>query len=885
MDLLEKSSILLTPTAYNNGEALCVKPSDGSGDFQFSRNSAATRVNAQGLVENVQILSSNLVQNGDFSEEGVQEVSNGSFSQEGVQLLSQPVNLVTDCLPNGGGVIVDADTFETFGDTFGGIRKNSFLTIGKTYRLTIEGNTTSSGFNIGDTAASGNEYGSGFGTFYFTAVGNGSLWIRQNTSGITNITTFSIREVGQDWTLGTGWSIGEDKAVFDGVSNANLTQSNILTNGKQYKLTYEILENTTTSGYIRLGAETATAISQLNTSIGTHTMYFTNDGYTASLVIRTNSLTGGVLSITNISVKEVGMDWDLGNWSVGDSLASSGATSFLQQPNIYTSTTSIYKSTFKARSVSGASVPLRLYDGSGNYQLFTITSSDFQDFELTRQRDGSNATLYIYNNSGAEIEVTNISVIEITSDTNLPRISYENFSYQDALGSELVTNGDFATDSDWVKQNGATISNGMANFITNLSKISQSISAPTINKVYRVEFDSNQINLSTTAVIIYGNGFYGLSNIPSVGKNILYITTNLSGGSQINTFQLSAGANGTIDNVSVKEYLGQIPIPNSGCGSWLWEPQSTNLLPYSEDFSNSAWSKTRCTIDSGGHISPSGESNAFKMTATDNDARLQDGNSPTGVIYTQSIYVKSATGSDVSGQIDFTGTQIVTFTATEQWQRVTTTSDNTRTGSVRVRITNSGDELLIWGAQLETSNGLGTFDGSYATSYIPTSGQANGVTRNQDVCNNGGSLATINSTEGVLYAEIAALSDDLTFRSISLNDGTNSNSVGIRYRTSSNKINAIIKDNNGVNLQMQVDVSDITQFNKIALKYKSGDVSMYINGTEVATNSTNFSFTSALNNLSFDRGDNNDEFFGKTKALAVWKEALTDQELTELTTI
>ena len=66
-NLLDKASIILTPTAYNNGEALCVKPSDGSGDFDFSRNSAATRVNAQGLVENVQILSSNLVQNGDFS--------------------------------------------------------------------------------------------------------------------------------------------------------------------------------------------------------------------------------------------------------------------------------------------------------------------------------------------------------------------------------------------------------------------------------------------------------------------------------------------------------------------------------------------------------------------------------------------------------------------------------------------------------------------------------------------------------------------------------------------------------------------------------------------------------------------------------------------------
>ena len=66
-NLLDKASIILTPTAYNNGKQRdVVKPSDGSGDFDFSRNSAATRVNAQGLVENVQILSSNLVQNGDF---------------------------------------------------------------------------------------------------------------------------------------------------------------------------------------------------------------------------------------------------------------------------------------------------------------------------------------------------------------------------------------------------------------------------------------------------------------------------------------------------------------------------------------------------------------------------------------------------------------------------------------------------------------------------------------------------------------------------------------------------------------------------------------------------------------------------------------------------
>ena len=49
------------------------------------------------------------------------------------------------------------------------------------------------------------------------------------------------------------------------------------------------------------------------------------------------------------------------------------------------------------------------------------------------------------------LSVTNISVIEITDDTNLPRINYEGFSYQDALGSELVVNGEFDSDTAWTK--------------------------------------------------------------------------------------------------------------------------------------------------------------------------------------------------------------------------------------------------------------------------------------------------------------------------------------------------------------------------------------------------------------------------------------------------
>ena len=52
------------------------------GDFNFTRNSSATRVNSEGLIEDVQILSSNLVSNGDFSQEGSELITNGDFATD-----------------------------------------------------------------------------------------------------------------------------------------------------------------------------------------------------------------------------------------------------------------------------------------------------------------------------------------------------------------------------------------------------------------------------------------------------------------------------------------------------------------------------------------------------------------------------------------------------------------------------------------------------------------------------------------------------------------------------------------------------------------------------------------------------------------------------------
>jgi len=57
---------------------------------------------------------------------------------------------------------------------------------------------------------------------------------------------------------------------------------------------------------------------------------------------------------------------------------------------------------------------------------------------------------------------------------------------------------------------------------------------------------------------------------------------------------------------------------------------------------------------------------------------------------------------------------------------------------------------------------------------------------------------------------------------------------------------------------------------------------LWVNGNEVATD-TSGNTPLGLNNLSFDRAEGANDFYGNTKELAVFKEALTDAELAQIT--
>jgi len=347
-------------------------------------------------------------------------------------------------------------------------------------------------------------------------------------------------------------------------------------------------------------------------------------------------------------------------------------------------------------------------------------------------------------------------------------------------------------------------------------------------------------------------------------------------------------------------------IPDSGCGSWLFEPQSTNLIPYSEDFSNSAWSKIGASVV-GGFDSPDGGANAFKLVEGTNtgvhflfdSASVLNGSTnynsiyvkPNGVNWVklydgaknEGIYFdlqNKVIGTKSAGVLDYSIVEL-----SDGWLRIGFSSVATSTSVIfRVYLAPANNTLsytgdgtsgvYIFGAQVEQQ--------SYATSYIPTDGTQK--TRNQDVCTNGGSVSTINSTSGVLYAEIAALADDGTNRIICISDGTNGNRVQIYYSTTTNSLIGLVASGGSTVASLNTTLSNTTDITKVAVKYRLNDFALWVNGVEVAVDISG-NPPIGLDRLDFRLGVGILPFYGRTKTIAVFSEVLTDEELTLLTTI
>ncbi len=354
----------------------------------------------------------------------------------------------------------------------------------------------------------------------------------------------------------------------------------------------------------------------------------------------------------------------------------------------------------------------------------------------------------------------------------------------------------------------------------------------------------------------------------------------------------------------------RIDYTDSSDGALLLEPSRTNSISYSDDFSQSVWTKTNVTVTADATIAPDGTLNASKLTENTGNGthRISDTIivSGTGVAYTQSVFAKSGGSGRYLRMFRGSGTYNDAVFDLENGTVVTTDGNNLISVSIEEHsngwyrcistyttqfsniatyyglqngITDSytGDgtsHIYLWGAMLE--------EGSYATSYIPTSGSS--VTRIAETCNNSGNSEVFNDSEGVLFADISALDDDLTNRAITISDGGITNKITMFYTNVSNAIQVKVVVGGSNSLNNYITIPNTSLYNKFALKYKQNDFSLFVNGFELITDTSGNTFSNGtLTELAFDRGDAAEDFYGKTKELGYYDTALTDLELETLT--
>jgi hypothetical protein len=425
---------------------------------------------------------------------------------------------------------------------------------------------------------------------------------------------------------------------------------------------------------------------------------------------------------------------------------------------------------------------------------------------------------------------------------------------------------------DWQLGGGWSIGDGEATATSsaNGQRLGQYILTPTVGKTYKVTYEIKSITQG--AFRVWLGGVLTSTDNTDVGVYTFSITATDASTFYIRTVGVTSGS---VANISVKEITDDTDIPRidytDGCGSWLLEGQSTNLATKSENISGWGFPTNVTTTQNYG-TSPDGSVNSTRLQFTANGFMNDALTLTSGTEYTLSIYAKrNDTGTQSFGfYVDGIPTIVGGITLSDEWQRFTYTYTASSNSSIGLA-GNSGADVSVFGFQTEQQ--------SYATSYIPTNGATS--TRLQDIANNSGNSTLINSTEGVLYAEISLLSPATSSTIISLSDG-GANRLYFEFFTS-NRLYAIIE--NGSSTFSTVQTITQTNNNKLAFKYSASGCKLYINGTGYSFGGLNFS-SGTLDTLNFATSNGTSSpFYGKTKAIAVYKEALTDAELQSLTTI
>jgi len=141
-------------------------------------------------------------------------------------------------------------------------------------------------------------------------------------------------------------------------------------------------------------------------------------------------------------------------------------------------------------------------------------------------------------------------------------------------------------------------------------------------------------------------------------SGVLYSQLPESGAGDIDFTRASAAtrvnASGLIE--SVASGVPRLDYTGGGCPSLLLEPQRTNLVTWSEDFTNADWNKVDSSVSGNVAISPDGTTNADKLIENNqNAAHYVESNSGTIVAGTHTMSVFAKAGERNILQLLFNG--------------------------------------------------------------------------------------------------------------------------------------------------------------------------------------------------------------------------------------
>jgi hypothetical protein len=213
----------------------------------------------------------------------------------------------------------------------------------------------------------------------------------------------------------------------------------------------------------------------------------------------------------------------------------------------------------------------------------------------------------------------------------------------DRLGGDLITNGTFAADSDWTKGANWTIGSGVATKTGGAANnLTQTISS-TAGLWYRITMDVTRTAGTLTVSLGTSGTTYAMS---ASGSYTFYILA----GSSTQTLTLAGDSSfaGTVDNVTAKLVPGNHAYQTtSGSRPLLARTPDggrRNLLTYSEQLDNAAWTKTSCIVSAEVATSPMASSGTadkiVEAAATSAHALAQSVSCVISTQYNYSLWAK-----------------------------------------------------------------------------------------------------------------------------------------------------------------------------------------------------------------------------------------------------